>query len=186
VADVTITCADCGSTQTIPDLPARGTAECHRCDRTLEHRSGAGIGTSLAFSAAILVLLPPAVFLPLMGSTIKQLVFGESRLVSSVPVIYSEVWFPFAFGFLFFAFLFPALRALLQVVVFGALRFGWRIPQLGRIFRTSEELRLWSLTDVVVIAGVIAYYDFGDGGGPGRRVDLPDRGDPIDCGGSIA
>jgi paraquat-inducible protein A len=158
VADVTITCADCGSTQTIPDLPARGTAECHRCDRTLEHRSGAGIGISLAFSAAILVLLPPAVFLPLMGSTIKQLVFGESRLVSSVPVIYSEVWFPFAFGFLFFAFLFPALRALLQVVVFGALRFGWRMPQLGRIFRTSEELRLWSLTDVVVIAGVIAYY----------------------------
>ncbi|MEA2336596.1 MAG: paraquat-inducible protein, partial [Thermoanaerobaculia bacterium] len=106
----------------------------------------------------IFVLLPPAVFLPLMGSTIKQLVFGESRLVSSVLVIYSEVWFPFAFGFLFFAVLFPVLRALLQVVVFAALRFGWRIPQLGRLFRSSEELRLWSLTDVVVIAGVIAYF----------------------------
>lgn len=132
--------------------------ECHRCDRTLKHRSGAGIGASLGFSTAIFVLLPPAVFLPLMGSTIKQLVFGESRLVSSVAVIYSEVWFPFAFGFLFFAFLFPFLRALLQAVVFGAIRFGWRIPQLGRIFRTSEELRLWSLTDVVVIAGVIAYF----------------------------
>jgi paraquat-inducible protein A len=158
VPDVTITCADCGSTQTIPDLPGRGVVECHRCDRTLEHRSGAGIGISLAFSAAIFVLLPPAVFFPLMASTIKQLVFGESRLVSSVPVIYSEVWFPFAFGFLFFAFLFPVLRAVLQIIVFGALRFGWRIPQLGRVFRTSEELRLWSLTDVVVIAGVIAYY----------------------------
>jgi len=93
-----------------------------------------------------------------MASTIRQLVFGESRLVSSVPVIYSEVWFPFAFGFLFFAFLFPALRALLQIVVLGSIWFGWRIPQMGRIFRTSEELRLWSLTDVVVIAGVIAYY----------------------------
>ncbi|HEV7426261.1 MAG TPA: paraquat-inducible protein A [Thermoanaerobaculia bacterium] len=113
---------------------------------------------SLGLSAAILVLLPPAVFLPLMASTIKHLVFGESRLVTSVPVIYSEVWFPFAFGFLFFAFLFPELRALLQVIVLGALRFGWRIPNRGQLFRWSEELRLWSLTDVVVIAGVVAYY----------------------------
>ena len=155
---VTITCADCGSTQTIPDLPSRGTAECHRCDRTLEHRSGADAGFSLALSLTILVLLPPAVFLPLMASTIKQLVFGESRLVSSVPVIYSEVWFPFAFGFLFFAFLFPVVRALLQVIVLGAIRFGWPIPNRGQLFRWSEELRLWSLTDVVVIAGVIAYF----------------------------
>jgi paraquat-inducible protein A len=139
-------------------LRGRGTAECHRCDRTLEHRTGADAGVSLALSAAILVLLPPAVFLPLMASTIKQLVFGESRLVSSVPVIYSEVWFPFAFGFLFFAFLFPLVRALLQVIVLGAIRFGWRIPIRGQLFRWSEELRLWSLTDVVVIAGVVAYF----------------------------
>jgi paraquat-inducible protein A len=96
-----------------------------------------------------------------MASTIKQLVFGESRLVSSVPVIYSEVWFPFAFGFLFFAFLFPVIRALLQVIVFGAIRFGWSIPNRGQLFRWSEELRLWSLTDVVVIAGVVAYFRAG-------------------------
>lgn len=93
-----------------------------------------------------------------MGSTIKHLVYGESRLVTSVPVIYSEVWFPFAFGFLFFAFLFPQLRALLQILVFGAIRFGWPVPEVGRMFRWSEELRIWSLTDVVVIAGVVAYY----------------------------
>jgi paraquat-inducible protein A len=109
-------------------------------------------------AATIFVLLPPAVFLPLMASTIKHLVYGESRLVSSVAVIYTEVWFPFAFGFLFFAFLFPAVRALLQVIVLGAIRFGWPIRNRGQLFRWSEELRLWSLTDVVVIAGVVAYY----------------------------
>lgn len=93
-----------------------------------------------------------------MDSTIKNLVFGESRLVSSVPVIYSEVWFPFAFGFFFFAFLFPALRAIFQIVVLSSLRWEWKIPQRGRIFRWSEELRIWSMTDVVVIAGLIAYF----------------------------
>jgi len=106
---------------------------------------------------AIFILIPPAVFMPLMDSTIKNLVFQESRLVSSVSVIYTEVWFPFAFGFLLFAFLFPALRALFQIVVFLSIRSGWKVSQRGRIFRWSEELRMWSMTDVVVIAGIIAY-----------------------------
>jgi paraquat-inducible protein A len=96
--------------------------------------------------------------MPLMESTIRNLVFEQSRLVSSVPVIYSEVWFPFAFGFLFFAVLFPAFRALFQILVLGTLRFGLPLWQRGRIFRWSEELRLWSMTDVVVIAGIVAYY----------------------------
>jgi paraquat-inducible protein A len=89
-----------------------------------------------------------------MDSTIKNLVFGESRLVSSVGVIYNEVWFPFAFGFFFFALLFPWVRALLQIIVLP----GWHIPHRGRLFRFSEELRIWSMTEVVVIAGVIAYF----------------------------
>src|SRR5215212_1342294 len=158
VASVTITCADCGATQSVPALPPGATAECHRCDRQLARRSATGFDLSLACAAAIFLLMPPAVFMPLMDSTIKNLVFEESRLVSSVPVIYSEVWFPFAFGFLFFAFLFPALRALFQAIVLASLRWGWRLPQRGRLFRWSEELRIWSMTDVVIIAGLIAYY----------------------------
>ncbi len=142
----------------IPDLLPGATAECHRCDRLLARRTGVGFDVPLACAAAAFILLPPAVFMPLLDSTIKNLLFEESRLVSSVPVIYSEVWFPFAFGFLFFAFLFPALRALFQIVVLTSLRLGWRIWQRGRIFRWSEELRMWSMTDVVVIAGLIAYY----------------------------
>jgi paraquat-inducible protein A len=155
---MTITCADCGSTQIIPSLPPGATAECHRCDRLLAHRTPAGLDVSLACAVAIFVLLPPAVFMPLMTSTIRHLLYDQSRLVSSVPVIYGQVWFPFAFGFLFFALLFPGLRALLQIIVLASIRWRWSIPQRGRLFRWSEELRIWSLTDVVVIAGFVAYY----------------------------
>jgi paraquat-inducible protein A len=155
---MTITCADCGSTQTVPDLPPGASAGCHRCDRQLAHRTRANVDVPLATATATFVMLPPAVFMPLMDSTIRNLVFEESRLVSSVGTIYTEVWFPFAFGFLFFAFLFPAIRAALIVVVLASLRWDWKVWQRGRIFRWSEELRLWSMTDVVVIAGVIAYY----------------------------
>jgi paraquat-inducible protein A len=155
---MTITCADCGSIQTLPDLPPRAVAECHRCHRVLNRRPGRRIDVSLAAAAAMFILLPPATFLPLMDSTIQNLVFEESRLVSSVGAIYREVWFPFAFGFLFFAFLFPALRAVFLVVVLGSLRMGWKTWQRGRLFRWAEELRVWSMTDVVVFAGVVAYY----------------------------
>jgi paraquat-inducible protein A len=155
---MTITCADCGEMQVVPPVPPGGTAACHRCDRLLvRHGRTGSSGIALACAAAVLILLFPAFFLPLMDSTIKELVFQQSRLVTSVPVIYSEVWFPFAFGFFFFAFLFPALRALFQVIVLGTLRLGWTMWQRGRMFRWSEELRMWSLTDVVVIAGIVAY-----------------------------
>ncbi len=107
---------------------------------------------------AICIVLPSAVLMPVMDSTIRKLGFFESRLVSSVPVIYTEVWFPLAFGFLLFAFLLPAFRALCQVMVLGSLQWGWRIWQPGRIFRWSEQLTGWSMTDVVVIAGVVAYF----------------------------
>lgn len=96
--------------------------------------------------------------MPLMDSTIRNLVFEESKLVSSVGTIYREVWFPFAFGFLFFAFLFPAMRASFLIVVLASLKLGRRVWQRGRIFRWSEELKVWSMTDVVVFAGAVAYF----------------------------
>jgi len=155
---VTITCADCGAVQIVPDLPPGAVAECNRCDRFLARRTLSGYEITLVCAISVLILIFPAIFLPLMESTIKNLVFQQSRLVSSVPVIYGQVWFPFAFGFLFFALLFPALRALLQILVLGSIHLRMHLPHRGRLFRYSEELRIWSLTDVVVIAGLVAYY----------------------------
>jgi paraquat-inducible protein A len=153
-----ITCADCGSVQVVPDLPLRTIAECHRCDRLLDRHAATSLGLSMASAAAMLLLLPFAAFHPILESTIRNLVFDESRLITSVPVIYREVWFPFAFGFLFFALLFPALRALFLVVVLASLHWGWSFPLLGRLFRWNQELRIWSMTDVVVVAGVATYF----------------------------
>jgi paraquat-inducible protein A len=155
---VTITCADCGALQSIPALPPGARASCSRCDRLLGRRTATGVELPLGFAFATLLILPPAGLLPMMYSTIRHLVYDQSRLVSSVRTIYSEVWFPFAFGFLFFAFLFPGVRAVLQILVLGAIKWRWPIWQPGRLFRWSEELRIWSMTDVVVIAGLIAYF----------------------------
>lgn len=155
---MTITCADCGCTQNLPLLPARGVAECQRCDRVLDRRGATRFDITFACAAAIVLLLPVAAFMPLLQSTFRNLLFQESRLISSVPVIYRDVWFPFAFGFLFFAILFPAVRAFFQILVLGSIRFGWRLPHRGRIFRASEELKIWSMTDVVVLGGLITYF----------------------------
>ena len=38
---------------------------------------------------------------------------------------------------------------------------GWHVWQRGRLFRWAEELRIWSMTEVVVIAGLIAYFRAG-------------------------
>src|SRR5690349_2598272 len=70
---VTMTCADCGSTQSVPRLPRRGRAECHRCGRLLARRTSTGADLTLACAIAIFILLPPAVFMPLLDSTIRNL-----------------------------------------------------------------------------------------------------------------
>lgn len=155
---MTITCADCGGTQRIPLLPSRGIAECYRCDRVLDRRRSTRFDVAFASALATFILLAPAVLLPLMQSNIQGFLFKQSRLVSTVTEIYGQVWFPFAFGFFFFAFFFPAARALLLVLVLGAVRWGWTIPQPGRTFRWCEELRSWAMTDIVAIAGLIAYF----------------------------
>ena len=155
---MTITCADCGTAQVLPEVPPRSVAECHRCDRVLDRRAATSLGISFVTALLVLGLVPLAALLPFLQSTIRNLVFEESRLISSVAAIYREVWFPFAFGFLLFAIVFPALRALWLVVVLGSLRWGWRVRGLGRLFRWNQELRIWSMTDVVAAAGVATYF----------------------------
>jgi paraquat-inducible protein A len=155
---IAITCADCGSAQVVAALAPKHIAECWRCDRLLDRSLLTHPGLSLAAATAVLVLLPAAVFLPFMHSSIRNLVFEESRLVSSVPVIYRDVWWPFALGFLCFAVLLPAFRALCLVLVLGSLRWGWGVPARGRLFRWHQELSIWAMTDVVVVAGIATYY----------------------------
>lgn len=154
----TVTCADCGLRQALPPLARGHLAHCERCDRLLDRRAATHLGVSLAAASAALVLMPAAVFLPFLHSTIRNLVFEETRLVTSVPVIYRDVWWPFALGFFFFAVLFPAFRALCLVLVLGSFRWGWALPGRGWLFRWHQELAIWAMTDVVVVAGIATYY----------------------------
>src|SRR5687767_2294808 len=87
-----VTCADCGLTQLLPPLPPRSIAECRRCDRLLDRRAATSLALAMACAAAAFALLFPAALLPLLQSTIRNLVFEETRLISSVPVIYRDVW----------------------------------------------------------------------------------------------
>ena len=75
----------------VPVLPVRAIAECHRCDRVLDRRRWTRFDISFASAVATFLLLPPAFLLPLMESTIRNIVYQRSRLVSSVPEIYREV-----------------------------------------------------------------------------------------------
>ena len=40
----------------------------------------------------------------------------------------------------------------------GSLRWGWRLRHAGRLFRWHQELAIFAMSDVVVVAGVATYY----------------------------
>ena len=80
----------------------------YRCDRLLMRRTRNRIRPHARDGRATFVLLPAAVFMPCCT---RRFATSYSRRAGSsrASYDYTEVCVPFAFGFLFFALLFPAI-----------------------------------------------------------------------------
>lgn len=153
---MTVACPECGATQTLDLLPRNATAECYRCDTSLERTAGRSAGVVLALSAGALALYFPGNVLPSMRSHLLGAAV-EARPFDGVRVFYGDGEPLLAAMVLVFALLIPIARAGLLVAVLGALRLGHVRPWLGPAFRCAEAMRIWAMAQVYVIAGVITY-----------------------------
>lgn len=153
---MTVACPECGAAQIIDPMPRQATAECFRCDTALERTAGRSAGAVLALSAGALALYFPGNVLPgmrseLLGSAI------EARPVDGVYAFFSDGRPVLAAMVLVFVLVIPIVRAGLLVAVLGALRHGHRGRWSGPFFRCAEVLRIWSMPQVYVLAGVVTY-----------------------------
>jgi len=148
-------CTDCGLVQTLPPASAGSVVECARCGHGLARAVAGGINTSLAFSAAALLLLLPSALSPLMN----LISFGIQRrnwLPTGVEVLWSEGFAPLASVVFLFSIAIPFIYLGLMVWVLGAIRFGIAAP-LGKLFRWSGELRPWAMIEVYLVGCCVAY-----------------------------
>jgi paraquat-inducible protein A len=156
-------CSDCGLVQILPLAAADNVVECARCGLGLAEPSRAGLDAPLAFSAAALLLLPPAFLSPLMSLTS----FGVQRrnwLPTGVEAMWAEGFAPLATVVFLFSILIPLTYLGLLVYVLGGIRLGVT-ASLGKVFRWAEQLRPWAMIEVYLVGCCVAYtrlQDVGD------------------------
>jgi paraquat-inducible protein A len=150
-----IGCPDCGLVQQLPAADPRHVLECVRCGCSLAGPAGANIDVPLAFSAAALALLVPAVLAPLMS----LISFGVERrdwLPTGVQVLWNEGFGTLGTVVFLFSVAIPFAYLGLIVCVLSAIRLGIRAP-LGKLLRWAVELRPWAMTEVYLVGCCVAY-----------------------------
>jgi paraquat-inducible protein A len=148
-------CTDCGLVQALPAVTSDVVVECGRCGHGLARAAGGSINTSLAFSAAALLLLLPAALSPLMS----LISFGVQRrdwLPTGVEALWNDGFAPLATIVFLFSIVIPFIYLGLMVWVLGAVRLGMAVP-LGRLFRWAGGLRPWAMIEVYLVGCCVAY-----------------------------
>ncbi|NNC24130.1 paraquat-inducible protein A [Salinisphaera sp. USBA-960] len=150
-----IACADCGTEQNIPEIRARTVAECIRCGRVLD-RADSGVRTALAWVLALFFLLLAANAVPIG----QVMLGGEIRvgyISSGVVALGDENWPILALMYALFVIVFPIVRTGSLALVLTMLLTRRRPRWLGRMYRYSQNLRLWAMPDVLVLAGLVIF-----------------------------
>mgnify|MGYP000745304560 CR=1 FL=1 len=150
-----IACADCGTEQDIPFMPVSTVAECVRCGRVLDS-ADSGITAALAWITALLFLLIAANAVP-VGEVMLAGQTHIGYIASGVVELGSEDWPVLSLMFALFVIVFPIVRTGTLVMVLVAIWLRRRPHWLGRLYRLSQNLKLWSMPDVMVLAGLVIF-----------------------------
>ncbi len=152
----TVACSGCGAIQRIPVVEAGAEARCLRCDQILDRNRSLTLSLSLAWSAALLVLLLLANLFPVMSAS----ALGRTHkawIVSGIMGVWGDGWPVLALILAAFVMFLPVARATLLTFVLTAVRTRWRPGWLGRLYRYADNIRLWAMPEVMIVAGFVIY-----------------------------
>jgi len=152
---VIIACQDCAAIQRLQPLK-KGRLKCWQCGRVLESRVGRSIDGALACSLAVLLLLFPANFMPLMTVHIGPIT-SSSVLASGLAVAWEQGWPLVTILLALEGIILPFVRFGLLSITLAMIRFGRRDKWLGPAFRYAEILDQWAMFDVLLIGAGIGY-----------------------------
>jgi len=148
-------CPDCGLVQLLPPVASNSMAECARCRRELARPTRGGNDVTLALAIGAILLLLPAVLMPLM----LLHSFGKQR-IDWLPTGVAALWrdgFPtLASVVAAFSIAIPFLYLGLLIWVLAGIRLGAQ-ASLGRVFRWTGTLRPWVMVEVYLIGCCVAY-----------------------------
>ena len=121
----------------------------------LTRRSRGGIDVPLGLALAALLFFIPANLAPLLSVT-ERGAQRQNWLSTGVAVLWNSGFEVLAVLVATFTIIIPFVHLTLLVVVLGSIRLG-NPPQLGRVFRWTENLRPWMMVEVYLVGSCVAY-----------------------------
>ncbi len=152
-----IACQQCDALYDKPTLKQGQSAKCARCGSTMAERKVDSIERSFYWSLAGIVLLAPAVLLPIMGVTVVGQ-YHHASLFDCILVLIDRGFFMIAILVFLFALAVPAVRLFGAFYIAYSFKFNRFKPSLLHFFRAFHHLDNWAMLNVFMLGIVVSMY----------------------------
>lgn len=157
-----VACHDCDLLFRKPRLQPGQKARCPRCGAVLFQRKGGGLDQSIALAFTSLILFMLANAYPLLRMNIAGRV-QEGSLLTGIEELNSQGYWEISALVFVVTFLAPLAKLLCLFYVLLPLRlFGLRAPKAVLVFRWTEQLSPWAMTEVFMLGILVAVVKLAD------------------------
>ena len=152
-----IACPQCDAISVMPNINEGQVASCHRCGAKLLECKSDPINRTMAVSLAGLILLLPAVSLPLIGIHAAGL-FNNASLIDCIALLIDGDFYLIAISLFIFTLAVPAVRLFAALYICWSLKFNRLSPSLLKFFRSYHHLDSWVMLHVFFLGLIVSMY----------------------------
>jgi paraquat-inducible protein A len=138
------------------------TGECPRCGAVLRSRKPNSIARTWALVIAAFILYVPANVLPITKVTSLGMTQSDTIMSGVIYFVQTGMW-PIALVIFIASIFVPVLKLfmLLFLVISVQRRSTWRPKDRTRLYRITEAVGRWSMTDIFVVTILVALVHLG-------------------------
>ncbi len=152
-----IACQHCDALFEKPSLKQGQLAKCSQCGSTLLERKVNSIDRSFYWSLAGVILMLPAILLPIMGVTLAGQ-FHQASLFDCILVLIDRGFFMIASLLFLFAIAVPVVRLVGALYLSYCFKYNQLKPSLLTFFRAYHHLDHWAMLNVFMLGIVVSMY----------------------------
>ncbi len=152
-----IACQQCDALYDKPELRQGQSAKCIRCGSTIVEHKVDSIERSFNWSLAGILLLVPAILLPIMGVTLAGQ-YHHASLLDCILVLIERKFFMIATLVFLFAIAVPIVRLFGAFYITYSFKFNKLKPSLLHFFRAFHHLDHWAMLNVFMLGIVVSMY----------------------------
>ncbi|RHW76335.1 paraquat-inducible protein A [Colwellia sp. RSH04] len=152
-----VACHLCDAVFDKPQLKQGQSAKCHRCGSTLVERKVDSINRSFYWSIAGIVLLIPAILLPIMGVTLAKQ-YHNASLLDCILVLIDRGFFMIATLVFLFAIAVPIVRLFGAFYIAISFKYQRLSSSMLTFFRAYHHLGHWAMLNVFMLGIIVSMY----------------------------